>query len=180
MAGEGAGGLLRHPPGPQAAAWRKMTADDLSDLCRLAGRIHPGLPEDAAVFEERLSLFPAGCFVLSAEGGLAGYAIAHPIRFPEPPKLNTLLGAIARDADAFYLHDVAVAPEHRGRRHAETVVARLIDAAADFPRICLVSVYGTAPFWRRFGFADASGNVAPHALSGYGPDARFMVRLTPD
>lgn len=161
------------------ALWRPMRGEDLPAVVRLADLIHPGLPEDEAIFAERLRLYPEGSRVLAAAGGLVGYAVAHPIRYPEPPSLNTLLGALPARSDALYVHDVAIAPEARGRGHAEAVVAALLDLAAGFPRACLVSVYGTPPFWRRFGFLDASRDVSAARLAAYGPDARFMVRLTP-
>lgn len=162
------------------AAWRLMRAGDLPAVMALAGRIHPGLPEDEAVFSERLCLFPSGCLVLDLKGEPAGYAVGHPILYPHPPSLNTLIGAIPPDADAFYIHDVAIAPEARGHRHAEEVVAALLQAASAYPQACLVSVYGTVPFWQRFGFLPADDDLAPTSLSAYGADARFMRRLTPD
>mgnify|MGYP003642440907 CR=1 FL=1 len=161
-------------------AWRFMQAGDLSAVMRLAGRIHPGLPEDEAVFAERLDLFPEGCRVLDSGEGVAGYALAHPIRYPHPPSLDTFIAAIPPDADAFYVHDVAIAPEARGRGYADAIVEALLEIASRFPRACLVSVYGTAPFWRRFGFVETDGKVSPEKLAGYGDGARFMVRLTPN
>ncbi|MCE7027090.1 GNAT family N-acetyltransferase [Jiella avicenniae] len=157
-----------------------MHIADLAAVMQLAGRIHPGLPEDEAVFAERLELFPKGCRVLVCGEGIAGYALAHPIHYPHPPSLDTLVGAIPPDADAFYIHDVAIAPEARGRGHAEAVVAALLEIADGFPRACLVSVYGTAAFWQRFGFVATDGEVSAEKLAGYGDDARFMVRLTQD
>ena len=44
--------------------WRPMTAADLSAMLSVADIVHPNYPEDPAVFEERLALFPAGCLVL--------------------------------------------------------------------------------------------------------------------
>jgi len=41
-----------------------MTSADLPALLAIADIVHPTYPEDAAVFQERLALFPAGCLVL--------------------------------------------------------------------------------------------------------------------
>ncbi|NDW03608.1 GNAT family N-acetyltransferase [Jiella sp. 40Bstr34] len=157
-----------------------MRACDLPAVMRLAGRIHPGLPEDETVFAERLDLFPEGCRVLDTGESVAGYALAHPIRYPHPPSLDTLIGAIPPEADAFYIHDVAIGPEARGGGHAGAIVEAFLDIADGFPRACLISVYGTAPFWRRFGFVEAADQVSPKKLAAYGEDARFMVRVMQD
>ena len=164
-----------------AAAWRPMRPADLAAVLALADRVHPDLPEDPAIFAERLALCPEGCLVLDtgkpdAAGDIAGYTLAHPIRHLDPPPLNTLLGAIPPAADAFYIHDVAVAPQMRGQGLAGPAVAALLAPASRFPRACLVSVYGTVPFWERFGFVDASDTLPPGKLAGYGADARFMLR----
>lgn len=156
-------------------AWRPMREDDLDGVLALADRCHPGLPESRAVFAERLALYPQGCLVLPGADGVAGYAIAHPIRRLEPPPLGTLLGAIAPDADQFYIHDVVVAPERRGGGMSGLAVARLLVLAADYPSAALVSVYGTAGFWSRFGFRPEPEEME-EKLRAYGDGAVFMVR----
>lgn len=156
------------------SAWRPMAADDLDAVEALGGRVHPGLPESRAVFAERLALFPAGCFVLESVDGIGGYAISHPIRRNEPPSLDTLLGSLPPDASQYYIHDLVVAPEARGSGAAATGVARLLSEAARYPTSALVSVYGTAPFWRRFGFREMKVTMAK--LAPYGAGAVFMLR----
>ena len=163
--------MIDHP----TAAWRAMEAADLDAVMALAGRCHPALPESRAVFAERLALFRQGCLVLDGPSGVAGYAIAHPIRRSEPPALGMLLGSIATDADQFYLHDVVVAPELRGRGASAMAVDRLLDLGGAYPTTALVSVYGTAGFWSRFGFRPA-GRGMSEKLRAYGDDAVFMER----
>jgi GNAT superfamily N-acetyltransferase len=48
-----------------------MRPSDLPALLAVADAVHPNYPEDAAVFEERLALFPAGCLVLEFHPHLA-------------------------------------------------------------------------------------------------------------
>lgn len=155
-----------------------MRTDDLAHVVALAERVHPDLPEEAAVFQDRLRLYPRGCLVLGdgAAGPIAGYAIGHPWRGGPPPKLDTVLGALPEPADCFYIHDVVVAPEARGAGHSRVVVDRLLEPAASYPSATLVSVYGTVPFWSRFGFRDAGATLPPGALGAYGAEARFMRR----
>ena len=98
-----------------AAAWRPMRHSDLAMVEAIAGRVHPGLPEAAAVFAERLTLFPDGCFLLEDQtGGTSlGYAVTHPGLIGHAPPLNSLLGALPDRADCLYLHDVALLPATR-------------------------------------------------------------------
>ena len=160
--------------------WRPMTSADLPGVAELADRIHPSLPEDVAIFADRLRLYPQGCLVLAdAEGGCLGYAVGHPWTKGPPPKLDTPLGALPQPADCFYIHDVAVAPEARGHGLAAGAVEQLLEQADAYRCAALVSVHATTPFWSRFGFAEAGGGLAPGALASYGGDARYMVRMAP-
>lgn len=159
------------------ARWRPMARSDLRAAIALADRVHPGLPEEEAVFTDRLNLCPAGCLVLADPAGIVcGYTLAHPWTEGPPPKLNTLLGTLPTPADRFFIHDVVVAPEMRGQGLAAPGVELLLEQAASYPSAALVSVYGTVPFWARFGFVDASGTLPAGALADYGSDARFMIR----
>jgi GNAT superfamily N-acetyltransferase len=152
-----------------------MRGDDLDAVLALADACHPDLPESRAVFAERLALFPAGCLVLDDGHSIGGYAVSHPIRRSELPVLGNLLRAVPADADQYYLHDVVVAPAHRGAGLAGKAVARLLAVAAPFETTALISVYGTGGFWSRFGFAPSDEDMA-EKLRPYGSDARFMLR----
>ena len=94
--------------------WRAMAAADLPAVAALADAIHLDHPEDAAVFAERLALFPAGCLVLDSAGIVDGYVIAHPWRLLAPPALNARLG------------DVAVTIPSPGRRTSENWVQETV------------------------------------------------------
>jgi len=161
-----------------AEDWQQTEEDDLDAVLALADRCHPGLPESRAVFAERLALYPQGCLVLRGPSGVDGYAIAHPIRRHQPPALGSLLGAIAPDADQFYIHDVVVAPERRGGGASTAAILRLLAIGADYPSVALISVYGTTGFWSRFGFRRAPEDMAGK-LRPYGDGAVFMVRPNP-
>ena len=154
-----------------------MTADDIPQVVQVADQIHPDLPEGNFVFSERVRLFPEGCLILFQGSRVLGYVVSHPIRHVQPPALDSLLGEIPTDADQYYIHDVAVLPELRGQGHAAEGIQKLLDVGSRFVSTCLVSVYGTGPFWYRFGFreevvADALGEK----LRNYGDDAVFMSR----
>ena len=146
-----------------------MTQADLPEVGRIAGVVHVDFFERPAVFAERLALFADGC--LMTQGG---YMVAHPARTGAPPPLDTPLGGLPAAAETLHLHDVALLPAMRGRGlgAAAVLAARAVAARHGLPRLGLVAVHGTAPYWARFGFAEAPADAA---LASYGADARYML-----
>ncbi|MEN3792634.1 GNAT family N-acetyltransferase [Fulvimarina sp. MAC3] len=153
-----------------------MRPDDLAGVLGIADRIHPDLREPVEVFADRMHLWPTGALVCKGNETLCGYAIGHPVRLPDLPPLGSVMGNLPEDADAFYIHDVALLPEARGRSLAGEAVSLLLGGAPDLSRACLISVYGTAVFWRRHGFREAPDVLPSGKLASYGADAVFMVR----
>lgn len=157
--------------------WRAMTTSDLASVNRIAAAVHPAYPEDAAIFAERLALYPAGCHVLVAPGGaLAGYIVSHPWRDREPPPLNTLLRALPAKPSTYYIHDIALLPEVRGSKSAQEIVTHLIAhaRAAGFPGVSLIAVNNSQAFWQHMGFARVDDGALDAKLKSYGDDACFM------
>jgi GNAT superfamily N-acetyltransferase len=155
-----------------------MQSADLPAVGALAERIHPAYPEDAAVFAERLRLYPDGCHVLARNGALAAYVVSHPWR-GGPPALNSLLGELPPSPSTFYIHDLALAPKARGHGAASAIVTRLAAQArsAGLARMSLVAVNGSTDFWRRQGFEARHDPALAGKLASYGDDgACFMVR----
>ncbi|MHA8048739.1 GNAT family N-acetyltransferase [Roseomonas mucosa] len=162
-----------------AARWRAMAAADLAAAERIAARVHPDYPEDAAVFAERLSLFPEGCLVLvSPSGELGGYVIAHPWRLGQPPALNSLLGALPAAADTLYIHDIAQLPARRGGGAAGRALERLeaVARGRGLPGLSLVAVGGSPAFWLRQGFRVRADEALRGKLRSYGGAAGYMVK----
>ncbi|KAK3938119.1 putative gcn5-related n-acetyltransferase [Diplogelasinospora grovesii] len=159
-------------------AWRQMSVNDIEGVLRVADEVHPDLPESDYVFTERVKLFPDGCLVLVDDDEVCGYAVSHPIRHRQPPALDSLLGEIPPDADQYYIHDLAILPRCRGCGLAAECIGKLLTVAMRYPTTCLVSVYGTAPFWGRFGFVPDSepDKVMVEKLQGYGADATYLSR----
>lgn len=161
-----------------------MRAGDVDAVEAIAARVHPGLPERRAVFEDRLTLAPHHCFVLVRDGRPAGYLLAHPWLDAAPPALDTVLGALPDRPAALCLHDLALLPEARGGGAATALVravlvrAVLARADAHAGAAVLVAVGGSAPFWERLGFAAKVPvvNVQDTGLGTYGPDAVMMRR----
>ena len=160
-------------------AWRLMEAGDLASISAMAAVIHTDFHEDDDVYIERLRLHGEGCFVLDGGNGQhAGYAISHPWRLYSMPALNSLLGEIPKQANTYYLHDIALMPQARGTGAAASVVEILAQHArtSGFDTMSLVSVNNSAGFWQKQGFEI---RVLPelHAkLRTYSDDACFMIR----
>ncbi len=159
-------------------SWRPMTTGDLAAVQILADTIHVDHPEEPHVFAERLRLYPQGCRVLDVDARLIGYALTHPWRYGEPPALNSSLGQLPSDATTYYVHDVALLPEARGKGYAIAIGDWLIRHAGQggFPNLSLVAVNGSQPFWERLGFEGAVIPGLEAKLLSYGPDAVLMVR----
>jgi ribosomal protein S18 acetylase RimI-like enzyme len=159
--------------------WRPMTAQDLAQAQILADTIHVDHPEDAEVFAERLRLYPQGCLALEEDGRLiVGYALTHPWHFGRPPALNSLLGEIPHDATTYYVHDVALLPEARGKGYAAQIAQKLARhaKAAGFGNLSLVAVNNSQSFWERLGFRTRRDPGLEGKLLSYGRDAVLMVR----
>jgi len=158
--------------------WRPMTPQDLHRVRDAADLIHVDHPEDMAVFAERQRLYPEGCHVLVEEGRVAGYVLSHPWRLAEPPPLNSALGRIPPDATTYYVHDVALLPEARGRGYAAQAVRLVADHArtVGFDNLSLVAVNGSQAFWEGLGFRTRTIPGLEAKLISYGSDAVWMLR----
>jgi hypothetical protein len=53
------------------------THSDLHAIVLITAWVHPAFPEDESVFEERLTLYPAGVHVLEENSEIRGYIISH-------------------------------------------------------------------------------------------------------
>ena len=169
------GRLTESGPSPM---WRPMTDADLAAVAYIAAEVHPGYPEDAAVFEERLGLYPAGCHVHADGSGITGYILSHPWLDRQPPALNTLLGAIPANADTYYIHDIALLGQSRGQDAARAILNQIIALArqSGFTNLSLVAVNNSAPFWRKHGFEIVPDAALDRKLKSYDAQARFMRR----
>lgn len=156
--------------------WRPMREEDMAAVLAVSVEIHPGFPEGEAMFRNRLGLFPAGCLALDDGLRLLGYAVSHPSRRYAPPALDVILDALPEDADDYYVHDVALLADARGGGHARAGIEAILKNAAPFGTASLVSVYGTAPFWSRFGFSAVTDRDMRAKLTPYGEDAVYMLR----
>ena len=164
-----------------ATDWRTMTPKDIPQVLAVAARVHADYPEDEAVFQERLRLYPKGCLILAGKNESEtcsghGYLISHPWMDRKIPALNSLLGALPSQADTYYIHDLALLPETRGMGHARKLMELLRSAVRDdgYKKLSLVAVHQSASFWERFGFRVVRDHQLEEKLRSYDEDARFM------
>jgi GNAT superfamily N-acetyltransferase len=158
--------------------WRTMSSQDLRRVQMLADAIHVSHPEDMDVLAERQGLYPQGCLVLEEAGDVIGYTLAHPWRSHAPPPLNQKLGALPDKPTTFYVHDVALLPQARGKGYAAQGTRILVEHARNmgFGNLSLVAVNRSRTFWETLGFHVTSAPGLDVKLASYGPDAVLMVR----
>ncbi len=155
------------------AAWRAMAVADLPDVTAISAAVHGRYAEPIEIYAERLALYPTGCFVWDDEGAVRGLLVSHPWHRAKPPALGALLGAIPEGAETFYLHDIALLPETRGKGAggAATQLVTALAARADLLDITLVAVNGADRFWAAQGFV-----YDDNAVAGYGAGTYVMRR----
>ncbi|HEX7821177.1 MAG TPA: GNAT family N-acetyltransferase [Sphingobium sp.] len=164
------------------AGWRPMEAGDIGSVARISDAVHGRYTERAEVYAERLSLYPAGCFLFEKDGAAAGYMVSHPWVRAAPPTLDAMLGAFPANADCFYLHDLALLATARGTGAGKAATQRIIAQAraAAFAEIRLVAINGAEGFWASQGFVPVAGKDDTEMPGSYGDEALFMQRWITD
>lgn len=158
--------------------FRKASSNDLDGVLSVQAVVFPAFQEAKATFAERLTLYPNGFFVVEEDGDVKGYLVSYPIHRLAPPPLDTLIGSISPDCDAYYVHDLSLLPDMRGRGAAVAMIEAMTAVAKDagFTTMALIAVGGADVFWRRFGFAPVSVEALEARLLIYGLDALYMER----
>jgi len=158
--------------------WRPMAVNDIDGVVVVAAHAFPNHFEARSCFEERLALFPPGCFVLASGSAVSGYLIAYPQVIGVVPPLNSSVGVLPSSREAIYLHDLALLPGARAQGHAERGINELLESviAMGSKIVHLVAVNGSAPFWAKLRLSLRS--TATSAAMGmmrsiwYGPSPR--------
>ena len=155
-----------------------MSQGDLPAVHDLSMRVHPDHPERAEVLAEKFRLCPSGCFVLEADGVVAGYCFSHPWSRGAIPALDGLLGALPAGPTTYYVHDLTLDETMRGQGQGRAVVPLLFATARSLglSHLSLVAVNRRGPFWQAAGFvrtADEAMQATTRAKYG---DAVHMER----
>lgn len=160
------------------AEWRRMHAHDVAGVMAVAALVHPDFYEEEAVFLDRLSLYPAGCFVYADNDTILGYAVSHPWKLDTLPALNSVLEKLPEESSTYYIHDIALLPAARSGGAASRVITLMAaQAEADgFLTMALVAVNNSGGFWEKKGFVTRDLPELAEKLKTYSDDARYMVR----
>ena len=153
--------------------WRPMTSEDISSVYNISLCLH-SLYEDPEIFQERRSL-SKGSYVLVVAEKVVGYLISHPYRKDTYPPLNTLIHEIPENADTWYIHDLAILPEFRGRGMVRLVLeeVKALALVQGIQEMSLVSVYGTEAFWTKMGF-----RLGPNVSYGTQMKQELSIRIS--
>ena len=167
--------------GPRVRAITEADWDAIAEIEQATYAPH-GLSEGREALRGWGALSPDTCFVLELDRRVVGYLLALPYPAGDAPNLGRPERTDATEvADAgtvsgnMHLHDMALAPEVRGRGLSKLLVRRLeaIAAARMFAQTCLVSVGGSEGFWAANGYT-ARPEVT--VADSYGPQAVYMSK----
>jgi GNAT superfamily N-acetyltransferase len=137
---------------------RPLVTADLPDLFRIERESYtPELRESEAAVLSKMALFRAGTLGCFDGDEMCGYAFALPWRRGTLISVAQVLDVLPADPDVMYIHDMVVAPGHRRRHVASTLLAEImrLAEALNLGAFALVAVQGSEPFWERAGFAPA-------------------------
>ena len=168
-------------PGPDDTTntpWRVrlLTLADVDGIARVqATAYEPRYHESSDSFAAKLEVGDGTCFgVDDVNCDLAAYLVALPCHpgFVMPLDAAPSGTPSLADATCLYVHDLAVAADHRGHRLGDLLWEALRDVARDhgIDRVELVSVQNSVAWWEARGFT-ASGS----AEGGYGSEAVRMA-----
>src|SRR4051812_36424782 len=160
--------------------WRPMLAGDTAGVADLANAVHLSYPEDPKVFEDRLSVYPQGCYILEDGKVPKGLLLSHPWLRRAIPGLNSTLGSLPERPDCFYLHDLALDESVRGQGHALSAVEIVFGLARSggLSTILLMAVGNAHKFWEHVGFHRYESYEMDPA-EGYGPEAAAYILELP-
>jgi GNAT superfamily N-acetyltransferase len=119
----------------------------------------PELWESNDSFRARLNLFRAGCWAcVNKSNEVVGYMFSHPYLKGHIVPLNCEDFQLPAHPDCYYIHDIAVLKEYRGRGIAKRFleIAIRVALACGFDEIRGVSVLGTHTYWHKHGFTDVA------------------------
>lgn len=165
-------------------AVRPLRVADLDAVLRLQSTCYgPDYVEPAEAFASKLrETAPLqtcwGAF--DAAGELLAYAISLPVCADTMPGLHASDYRCPPAPTLLYLHDVAVSPAGRGRGLAQGLLAHVQHRAVllGLPRLGLIAVQDSAPFWQRLGFAPLAAKPSwlQRKLQSFGEAARYLER----
>lgn len=157
---------------------RNMQPADLQSVLEIQALSYTHIiPESKESFAAKLTASPASCFVALVERRVAGYLVALPWDFANPPLLDQTSCALPAQPDCLYLHDLAVTPAARELGAGRTLVEAFFSylKQSQLKRASLIAIQNSSGYWQRHGFRPVAIAAALRArLSGYGADVQYM------
>lgn len=159
---------------------RAMQAADLAAVFQVQMQTYvPAMVEAPALLAARLQAAPATAWVAQDRQGVAAYLVAYPSRCGKIAALGQPF-QVAADANALYLHDLAVAPRLAGRGAGGALARQAWQYAGQmgWRYSCLVSVQDTRAFWQQLGYREPGELSAQQqaGLQSYSGQAYYLVK----
>lgn len=161
-------------------AYRRMTGEDIRSVLRIQEECYPPqMQEHEAIVRSRLEAASDTAWVAVADDGICAYLFSYPSILG---KVTPLGGSfhIPDEANALYLHDLAVSKRAAGLRIGPVLVRVALETAIaqGLTYSALVSVQDTSAFWSRQGYKvlqelDATQISNLHTYPG---ESCYMVR----
>ncbi|RJG08184.1 GNAT family N-acetyltransferase [Noviherbaspirillum cavernae] len=135
--------------------------------------------EDEATIRARFCAAPAFAWVAEDAAGVCAYFVGYPSELGKVTPLGSVF-SVSPAPTSMYFHDLAVARRTAGKGVGSALARFALEAAAlrGFRHSSLVSVQGSAVFWRALGYEDWHGLDAAQTgnLATYAQPARYMVK----
>lgn len=159
-----------------------MQAEDLSgvlDIQRLS--FGEDLIESDEVIHQRFARFGGDFLVIKDGANIAGYALCFPWKLGDVPAHNKPFADILPEADSFFLQDISLHHDYRGRGLAGDLLQNIYSRAKEkgFIYLALVAVAQSGDYWDRQGFtefAELPPEKQDYIKQQYGKGARLMLR----
>ena len=170
------GSLDRIPRQPSITV-RPILATDITHIIDIQRDVYEvRYHESPDSFTAKVNTAASSCFGAWYEGAMAGYLVAMPVSADGAIELDSTDAPAVplAEADAIYIHDVAVLPKYQGLGVADVMLVHLYETAIRhrIEHFRLVSVQNSREFWESRGF-----RVEDRAVpKGYGPEAVLMSR----
>lgn len=164
------------------ATIRLMQAEDLTAVgCLQDSCYGEALFESHELLSQRLQQAPASCWLIESVGtGIQAYLFSYPSVSGAVTPLAAPFSC-CKAPDCLYLHDMAVSPQARGLKLSSKLLQQAIEYAERLalPRLALVAVQDSVPYWQRQGFIVVSDLPvkAINALASYQPGQAHYMQL---
>lgn len=159
---------------------RPMQLQDVPAVFAVQARAYvPAMVEPAELIAQRWYVAPDTAWVAVAEGSVCAYLMAYPSLHGKIAPLGQVFEP-AQQADALYLHDLAVDAAMAGQGIAVQLVQQAWEymSRTGMKFSCLVSVQSTKAFWERLGYSElvTSSPDQLASLQSYTGPAYYLVR----